>query len=201
MTDEVRKKIVDPFFTTKERGKGTGLGLAIVHSIVKSHHGFIEVQSEEGKGTTFIMYFPALPLSVEAHGPSLAGTTDGKELILLVDDEEIIREMLVEQLHEAGYAVMTAANGLEALEKYQEFGAAIKLVITDLGMPRMDGSTLFTKLRELNNDVKVIVSSGYLDNSSKTDMKVRGIKEVLTKPYKFSDIQHAIRAVLDGGDK
>ncbi len=198
MTDDVKKKIFDPFFTTKERDKGTGLGLAIVHSIVKSHRGFIEVQSEPDRGTTFIMYFPALVQRPPAPAGTGGTAAVPGELILLVDDEEIIREMLQEQLHEQGYAVMTASNGVEALEKYREYGASISLVITDLGMPQMDGSTLFTKLVELKGDVKVIVSSGYLDNSSKADMKRRGIRDVLTKPYKFADIQKSIRAVLDG---
>jgi PAS domain S-box-containing protein len=197
MKEEIRKKIFDPFFTTKERGKGTGLGLAIVHSIVKSHHGFIEVQSEPGKGTTFLMYFPTVVQREPERAEPKTGPVKDTETILLVDDEDIIREMLQEQLQEYGYVVMTAANGVEALEKYREYGASIDLVITDLGMPRMDGATLFKKLFELNNAVKMIVSSGYLDNSSKSDMKERGIKDVLTKPYRFADIQKAIRTVLD----
>jgi PAS domain S-box-containing protein len=200
MSDEVRKKIFDPFFTTKERGKGTGLGLAIVHSIVKSHHGFLEVQSEPGRGTTFIMYFPALAQRVPDRIDPRTGSCVGKETIMLVDDEDIIREMLQEQLQDQGYVVMTAANGEEALEKYVEHGTSIDLVITDLGMPRMDGATLFSKLYGINKSVKVIVSSGYLDNSSKSDMKERGIKDVLTKPYKFADIQKSIRTVLETND-
>ncbi|MGE5313680.1 MAG: PAS domain S-box protein [Acidobacteriota bacterium] len=197
MSEEVRRKIFDPFFTTKDRGKGTGLGLAIVHSIVQSHKGFIDVQSELGNGTTFTMYFPALSQRLQPPVPAIEPGEGGHETILLVDDEDIIREMLEEHLLDQGYAVMTASNGMEALEKFSAHGSDIDLVITDLGMPQMDGEALFARLSAIDPAVKVIISSGYLDNSSKNDMLAKGVKDVLTKPYKFSDIQRSIRTVLD----
>ncbi|HLP16871.1 MAG TPA: PAS domain S-box protein [Bacteroidota bacterium] len=200
MNDDVRRKIYDPFFTTKDKGKGTGLGLAIVHSIVKSHRGFIDVETELDQGSTFTMYFPALAQRKLPSRTTVDRCERGNETILLVDDEKIIREMLEEHLLAEGYAVMIASNGAEALEKYTHHSRDIDLVITDLGMPHMDGEVLFAKLREMNPVVKVIISSGYLDKTSKTDMIARGVKDVLTKPYKFDEIQRSIRSVLDAGD-
>jgi len=197
MEPSVLGKIFDPFFSTKERGKGTGLGLAIVHGIVKNHHGFIDVESAPGKGTTFTLYFP------------LAAAMDGTEMIasaaapgaatgtiLLVDDEPMIREMLTEFLEESGFVVMPAVNGAEAIRLYEKYSILIDLVITDLGMPEMGGEELFQRLREFDEHVNVIVSSGYLDGSTKADLMDSGVKDVLTKPYKFEEILRVIREVL-----
>jgi CheY-like chemotaxis protein len=200
MEASVIAKIFDPFFSTKEHGKGTGLGLAIVHGIVKNHHGFIDVKSGPNEGATFTLYFPAAPHSAEMElretipVPNHPGKT-----ILLVDDEKFIREMLVEFLEDCGYTVMPSANGAEALRLYEKHHHLIDLVITDLGMPEMGGEELYRRLRQLDENVKVIVSSGYLDGSTKTDLMDIGVKDVLTKPYKFEEIQRVIQEVLQGG--
>jgi PAS domain S-box-containing protein len=197
MEQDVIAKIFEPFFSTKERTKGTGLGLAIVHGIVKNHHGFIDVESVPGTGTTFTLFFPAA-----AHAPG----TDVREVIrpqehpgetiLLVDDEKIIREMLVEFLEEIGYIVMPAVNGTEALRLYEKYHMLIDLVITDLGMPELGGEELFKRLKLFDPQVRVIVSSGYLDGSTKADLLGIGVKDVLTKPYKFEEIRRVIRETL-----
>jgi PAS domain S-box-containing protein len=196
--DTVKAKIFDPFFSTKERGKGTGLGLSIVHGIVKSHQGYINVESIPLKGTIFTLYFPVhaenTPASVPAD-PSVEKRNN--ETILIVDDEELIREMLKEFLEEQGFTVITAANGQEALKIYQHQTAAIDIVITDLGMPEMGGEELYACLRRVNPSAKVMVSSGYLDKSTKDKLLSMGIKDVLTKPYRFENIQAAIDAIRD----
>lgn len=190
-------RIFEPFFSTKERGKGTGLGLAIVHGIVQLHHGYIDVESERGVGTQFTIYFPLLPIEVHHESPEhTVMKQHNSGTILVVDDEEILREILGESLREEGFEVLLASDGYEALSVYQQYQDKISLVITDLGMPNMGGEQLFEKLKELNPDIKVIVSSGYLDTSSKSDLLRKGIREVLTKPYKFDVIVETVRRVL-----
>jgi PAS domain S-box-containing protein len=193
-------KIFDPFFSTKERGNGTGLGLAIVHGIVKNHRGFIDVESTPGRGATFTLYFPvtdhtetAAPRKIVRPSAKTTGT------ILLVDDEIMIRELLTEFLEECGFVVMPASNGAEAIIMYEKYRTLIDLVITDLGMPEIGGEELYGHLKKIDEHVKVIVSSGYLDGSTKADLIGIGVKDVLTKPYKFDDILHVIRRVLRNG--
>lgn len=198
MDDSIIARIFDPFFSTKERGKGTGLGLAMVHGIVKNHNGFIDVSSTQGKGTTFTLYFPAITQSPESViAETVCVPRQREETILLVDDEEHLREILCEYLTEAGYHIIAASNGADALEIFQNLHASIDLVITDLGMPRMGGEELFLKLMEIDCSVNVMVSSGYLDGITKEHLLQLGIKDVLTKPSKLQDIQQAIRTVLN----
>jgi nitrogen-specific signal transduction histidine kinase len=196
--EDVKAKIFDPFFSTKERGKGTGLGLSIVHGIVKSHQGFIAVEDAPVKGTIFTLYFPVLTDAVPEDAPPVRAAEKGNnETILVVDDEELIREMLKEYLEEQGYVVLTAADGHEALRIYKENVATIDIVITDLGMPEMGGEELFRCLQSVNPSAKVMVSSGYLDTSTRDKLIGMGIKEVLTKPYRLEIIQSAIDAILE----
>ncbi len=200
MDESIVKNIFDPFFTTKEYGKGTGLGLAIVHGIVKNHNGFIDVNSTPGKGSTFTLYFPSLQHKEEQEQPPAAlQQKEQTGTILLVDDEPLLREMIAEFLTEIGCTVHEAQNGAEALEWYTANHASVDLVITDLGMPEMGGEELFRKLRTVNERVKVIVSSGYLDGTSRTELLDMGISDVLTKPCKMQDIQKAVHDVLMAG--
>jgi PAS domain S-box-containing protein len=198
MDEEIHQRIFEPFFSTKARGKGTGLGLAIVHGIVQLHQGFIDVASTKGVGTTFTMYYPSI--AVEATGEQQHETTmeqKTNETILIVDDEEMLREILVESLKEEGYTMLSASDGIEALRIYDQRKDSISLVITDLGMPNMGGEELFAKLKSINNNVKVIVSSGFLDSSTRSDLLRRGIRDVLTKPYKFDLIFSTVRRVIE----
>jgi PAS domain S-box-containing protein len=195
---ETVQKIFEPFFSTKERGKGAGLGLAIVHGIVQSHRGFIEVESEEGKGTSFTIYFPAVSSrNYYQDVPQNGETPRGTETILVVDDESIIRELLAEMLTVHGYTVIPASNGVEALAAYKSNAEKISLVISDLGMPTMGGNELFFHLKKLNSDIKLILASGYLEHSSKTEMLENGIKRVVTKPFHIEEVLTTIREVLD----
>jgi PAS domain S-box-containing protein len=198
MDDEIQRRIFEPFFSTKARGKGTGLGLAIVHGIVQLHQGYIDVRSTKGVGTTFTMYYPSIAVEVTGESqPETLMSQQTNEMILIVDDEEMLREILVESLKEEGYELISAADGIEALRIYAEHREKISLVITDLGMPNMGGEELFTKLYAMNDKVKVIVSSGFLDSSTRSDLLRRGIKDVLTKPYKFDHIFSTVRRVIE----
>jgi PAS domain S-box-containing protein len=197
MDDAVKMKIFDPFFTTKERSKGTGLGLSSVHGIVKNHHGLIDVESAPGAGTTFTLYFPAITQSKqEPAEDELLPDPICKEVVLVVDDEPIIRETLAEFLLTCGYQVHTAAGGREALELFRIHHHAIDIVITDLGMPDMGGEELFGHLRTIDPHVRVIVSSGYLDGTTRNDLLGIGVKEILAKPVKIHSLQSAIRSVM-----
>jgi len=174
MNEDIRQRIFDPFFTTKDRGKGTGLGLAIVHGIMKNHNGFIDVESAPGMGTTFTLYFPGLAANTAAAAePTPAAPPQHAETILIVDDEIVIREALQECLEDFGYRVFAAANGADALALFKEHQASIDLVITDFGMPGISGEELFRQLAKIDPSVKVMLSSGYLDNETQERMLVK----------------------------
>ena len=191
------EKIFEPFYSTKEKGKGTGLGLAIVHGIVKSHGGFIEVQSRKGHGTAFTLYFPAVDDLLQPRSPEPEPVLPAQAAtILLVEDEIMLREVLEESLTEAGHKVLTAGNGVLALDVFREHAQAIDLVITDLGMPEMGGEELFRRLRALAPQLKIMVSSGYLDGLTREHLLQMGVCRVLQKPYRLKAIHDEIRAVL-----
>ena len=198
MDEETIQRIFEPFFTTKSRGKGTGLGLSIVHGIIQSHNGFIDVDSEIGKGTNISIYFPAVLQQDEL--PAEKATQfkgNGNETILIVDDEGLLRETMMNALTNSGYFVLDAKHGIQAIEIYKENAGNIDLVITDLGMPYMDGEELFFELKNLNPDIHVIVSTGYLEKGSKEEMIAKGIKDVVLKPYRIKELLEAVRNVLD----
>ena len=197
--ESILPKIFDPFFTTKEKGKGTGLGLSIVDGIVRSHSGFIDVQSKIGEGTTVTLYFPSAQNLEEKKTEVMVHHAVPGKTILVVDDEDIFRFVLSEYLETAGYTVLRVSDGFEALEVYRQHGSTIDVVISDLGMPNMAGEELFKQLKVMNPSVKVIISSGYLDRSTRVSMIGTGIKEVITKPYKFSEIAIILEKVLSEG--
>jgi PAS domain S-box-containing protein len=198
MEASTQRRIFEPFYSTKERGKGTGLGLAIVHGIVKSHNGFIDVTSKQGEGTTFTMYFPTAA-ALEASAAPLPEELwqGGTETIMIVDDEQFIRDTTSDILRDYGYTVIEAKNGVEALQIYAARKEEIGLVITDLGMPGISGEELFVKLQQLNPDVKAVVSTGYLEHLSKRDMLDMGVLEVIQKPFNIARMLSIVRAALD----
>ena len=198
MDKEVVERIFEPFFTTKETGEGTGLGLAMVFGLVKSHEGHISCYSEPGFGTTFKIYFPAIDTEWE-RSPETSQELPafGTETLLIVDDEESIRELTKELLSEVGYKVLTAASGREAIDIYSKGKEAISLVILDLIMPEMDGKACLEDLLKINPDVKVLLASGYSAEGLAGHVIASGVKGFISKPYDIRQLLRMVRAVLD----
>jgi PAS domain S-box-containing protein len=198
MGREVLKHLFEPFFTTKEVGKGTGLGLPMVYGIVKTHGGYIECDSEPGKGTAFEIYLPAeeRPVELEEH-PQKKALQGGTEAILLVDDEEMLRNLGEAILTRYGYRVQTAANGEKALELYRGHPGKIDLVILDLIMPGMGGLRCLEQLLKANPSVKVVITTGYSLEGPTTAVLEKGAKKFLTKPYASAELLQTVRDVLD----
>jgi two-component system, cell cycle sensor histidine kinase and response regulator CckA len=198
MDKETLNHIFEPFFTTKETGKGTGLGLSTVYGIVKQHDGHIMCYSEPGHGTTFKIYFPALVSKEEIKETAVrAIPRGGSESILLVDDEEMIRNFGSRILTKAGYRVISASNGIEALDVYRARGAEIDLVILDLVMPEMGGKQCLAGLLRLNQSVKTVIASGYSNGAAGKEAVASGAKGFVNKPYDIRQMLGVIREVLD----
>ena len=200
MNDEVKGRLFEAFFTTKAQGKGTGLGLATCQTIVQQCGGHIGVQSEVGKGTTFKMFFPRvnLPLDVSTR-PLVPGSMPrGTETLLLVEDEPSVRHLAVNVLRSLGYQVLSASNGQEGLHAAQDHkGEAIRLVITDVIMPRMGGKVMAEWLRATYPDLKVMFTSGYTDDAIAQHGVLDAGVDFLPKPYTPSFLAHKVRTVLD----
>jgi signal transduction histidine kinase/CheY-like chemotaxis protein len=199
MTDEVRARIFEPFFTTKEVGKGTGLGLATVFGIVKQHSGWIEVASTPGHGSTFTVFFPvctdALPETAETHAAPACG---GCETVLVVEDEDAIREMACLFLNDGGYQVLTAASGREALEVWREHSDKIDLLLTDMKMPEgVSGLQLAEEMLRTRPNLKIVFTSGYSEDTVSSEFLTRTGARFLPKPYSYSAITQIIRESLD----
>ena len=199
MPPGVLEKIFDPFFTTKEPGKGTGLGLSTVRSIIKSHGGFVTVYSEPNKGTSFKVYIPA----AEQEGqPKEAGPEEGiamgeRETILVVDDEVSLRDITRQILESYGYKVLTAADGTEAVTKFVEMKADIRLVITDMMMPYMDGAATIRAIRRIDPKAHIIATSGLMTSEYAKEAKGLGVQAFLAKPYTAEKLLHTLREVLE----
>ncbi|HLP14767.1 MAG TPA: ATP-binding protein [Bacteroidota bacterium] len=197
--EKTRRRIFDPFFTTKEPGSGLGLGLSIVHSIVNSHGGYIDVQTRPGEGTTVSLYFPLLK-HYETSSLTRVEKKDavrGTETILVVEDEESIRETVSELLTHQGYTVLTAADGVEGLEQVQAHKDEIGLVLSDLGMPRMNGEQFFTAARKLKPSLKIIITTGYLHSVTKSKLLSLGVTDMIAKPFSTETLLPAVRRALD----
>jgi PAS domain S-box-containing protein len=199
MSEAIRNRIFDPFYTTKPQGKGTGLGLSVVSGIVQAHNGFINVESVPDKGTTFRLYFPVAdnmmnPADAHRDVPFTAG---GQETILLVEDEELLLNAVELLLESNGYTVFIAHDGAEAVESYTRHQSEIDLVVTDLGLPVMTGMEEFKKLKEINPNVTVIFASGFIDPDIKSELLIAGAQFFLQKPYVADEILKIIREALD----
>ena len=195
MSAEIKERIFEPFFTTKELGKGTGLGLSTVMGIVKSHGGFVNVYSEIGKGTQFQVYLPAVETTETLVERKQSSSPGNGELILVVDDEAAIREATKTSLETYNYKVLTASDGIEAIALYAEHRDRITLVVVDMLMPAMDGSTTIRTLQKINPQIKIIATSG-LASKEHLDLVDTGVKTFLSKPYTAQDLLQSITKVL-----
>ena len=200
MSDAVKARIFEPFFTTKDIGKGTGLGLATCHGIIKQSDGHINVYSEPGRGATFKIYLPKVQLEAEAPGPPLQspGLARGTETILLVEDDPALREMAATLLGRLGYTVLTAGNGLEALNvTHQRSTGHIDLLFTDVVMPHMSGKELADRVQALYPRTKILFTSAYTENAFVHQGMLNPGIILLQKPFTPSSLAGKVREVLD----
>ncbi|MFC1553677.1 PAS domain S-box protein [candidate division KSB1 bacterium] len=199
MSEEVLRRAFDPLFTTKDKGgvRGQGLGLSMVFNIVtRIHNGHISIESEEGSGTKFHLYLPKAQSESAFEEKRMIDIPGGNETILVVDDEKTVRKLAESMLTTFGYKVLTAVDGQQALEKYQEQKDSIDAVILDLTMPIMSGEMLLRRMLDINPDVKVIISSGHSDEYTKEGILAEA-KSQVGKPYKMKDLAQTVRSVLD----
>ncbi|RQD64536.1 MAG: response regulator [Desulfonatronovibrio sp. MSAO_Bac4] len=200
MDEETVSHIFDPFFTTKEVGKGTGLGLASVYGIVKGHEGAISCYSRPGQGTTFKIYWPVIADASEDRDtclPKKDKPVGGTETILVVEDEDDIRELIVEVLKSYGYSVITAARGEEAVELFMDSSESIHLVILDLNMPGMGGHQCLLELLKIDPEARVLISSGYSAAGQAKATLRAGAAGFIGKPYLMAELLAKVREVVD----
>jgi PAS domain S-box-containing protein len=200
---ELLEKIFEPFFTTKEMGKGTGLGLATAQSIVRNHGGRIEVESAVGEGSRFTVYLPAMDAPAPAAATAEKREPPGGkgELLLVVDDEAPLLHLAQLALTGAGYRVLTAPNGAEAVALYTQQAQSIRAVLMDMIMPVMGGAKAIQALRRLNPVVKIIAFSGLYTVAASDQAAGADVRAILPKPYNVTDLLATVRSVLDAADE
>jgi len=200
MDSETRKRIFEPFFSTKGMGKGTGLGLASAYGIIKNHGGIINVYSEKGHGTTFTIYLPASVKEAVEIKSAEGSLLTGDETIMIVDDEPINITVVKDLLETLGYKILTAQSGKEAIELYREHSKDIQLVILDMIMPEMNGKETLSRLMETDKEVRVLLSSGYSINGEAAKILDMGCKGFIQKPLMIEELSRKIRDALDSKD-
>ncbi len=202
---EIQHKVFEPFFTTKEVGKGTGLGMAMVYGIVKNHHGRVYIDSEIGKGTTVHLYLPTMtqPKSSQSENATIEKNQknmSANKKVLIVDDEEMLRELLAEQLVEAGYGVYEASNGLEAIEMLKQLdaqGLRVDAAVLDMNMPKMSGARAFAEIRTLFPSMPILIATGFAQDEVVQKLLESGANGVLAKPYNFEDLFKKLDEMLN----
>jgi CheY-like chemotaxis protein len=204
MDSETQARIFEPFFTTKESGKGTGLGLATVYGVVKQMGGAIWVQSEPGKGTTFDIYLPQVEVTEEKTVPEtrtvLVSAPTGTETVLLVEDQDGIRDLVREFLGRKGYKVLHAIDGNDALRIADEHKEQIQLLVTDIVMPNLGGRELARRLTQARPHMKVLFMSGYPDHTTLSGEVGDEHAAVGQKPFLLDTLARKIRSVLEDSD-
>jgi len=202
MDEETLSHVFEPFYTTKEQGKGTGLGLSTVYAAIQQGGGHVQARSDQGHGTTFEVFLPLCPErpdedETRAGGELAAARRASSEKILLVEDEESVRSLVRHALEKAGYTVLVAANGPEALELEREHQASIELLLTDLVMPRMGGRELAEELARRRPGLRVLLMSGYTDDAVVRNGGLEAGTEFLQKPFSLGTLVSMVRRVLD----
>ncbi|MDY6986463.1 MAG: response regulator [Thermodesulfobacteriota bacterium] len=197
MDSKTMEHIFEPFFTSRGFGKGTGLGLASVYGIIKAHGGYIDVYSEEGCGATFEIYMPAVEREVPKEMGAQTELLKGNQTVLLVDDEAMVASVANRMLKKLGYEVVTASSGKEALESFEPRHENIDIVILDMIMPDMNGGEVYDKIKEINPQARVLLSSGYSIDSQAADILKRGCDGFIQKPFGLRELSGRIREVLE----
>jgi PAS domain S-box-containing protein len=198
MDQKTQDRIFEPFFTTKEVGKGTGLGLAVVYGIIKQHDGYITVYSDPGKGTTYKIYLPIVKATIEQTRISkMTDARGGSETILVAEDDEAVRVITVKLLTEAGYRVVEASNGEEAVRKYKEQKEAIQLLVLDVIMPRKNGKEAYDEICGIRPDIKTIFMSGYAGDVFEKKHIIGERFNIIMKPVSPLSLLLKVREVLD----
>ncbi|MBC2717187.1 MAG: response regulator [Desulfobacteraceae bacterium] len=198
MSEELIKRLYDPFFTTKAPDKGTGLGLSVVHGIVKSHGGVITVQSEPGKGSSFNVFLPVIEKQIQPGVEINLQVPTGNERILFIDDEKSIMDLGCQVLEQLGYQVEARTSSLEALELFKNFPDDFDLVITDMTMPHMTGAKLARELMQIRPDIPIILCTGFSQSINEDQALKIGFRAFVMKPISIEQIARTIRKVLDG---
>ena len=192
----IQSRIFDPFFTTKGLGGGTGLGLASVYGIVNGHNGYIEVDSEKDRGTTFHIYLPASDREVKQPVEMMSAVIQGCGTVLMVDDEEMVLNVGVKQLEKLGFTVFAAQTGREAIDCFKKNKDKIDLVILDIVMPEMGGGEIYDQLKKINPRVKVLLSSGYSIDGQAGELLKRGCSGFIQKPFDLKRLSQKISDIL-----
>jgi CheY-like chemotaxis protein len=196
MYKKTMERIFDPFFTTKEMGRGTGLGLASAYGIIKGHGGYIDVDSIRGRGTAFSIYLPASKKKVREVAKTAERLVKGTGTVLLVDDEEVILEVGRELLEALGYRVVLAQDGKEAVKVYGKNQDKIDIVVLDVVMPGMGGGEAYDRMKDINPDIKVLLSSGFSIDGEASKILERGCNGFIQKPFTMKELSGEIAKIL-----
>jgi CheY-like chemotaxis protein len=197
MDESTLQRIFDPFFTTKKFGKGSGLGLYCSYGIIKNHGGYIQVVSKQNVGTTFTIYLPASDKRIAPPEDPSPKRIVGRETLLLVDDEQKIRDVCKEGLKLLGYTVITAESGEEAIEIYKKRAAAIDVVILDMIMPGLNGRETYKHLLQINPKIRVLLASGYAFEGQEKEILKDGCNRYIQKPFKIEKLSMMIKEIME----
>jgi CheY-like chemotaxis protein len=192
MPPDVQQRVFEPFFTNKPVGKGTGIGLSMVYGTVRSHSGAIELESRVNAGTTFTIYLPLRTQGAEEPDTSVPSILMGSGRILLVDDDDTVRDVATRMLEELGYEVECAADGMEAVERIAGDPGRYDLAILDGNMPRLHGRDAAARIRELAPNLRMVLSTGYLEPGDSDRLATYGFSGAIAKPYSMSELSRLV---------